>query len=97
MELLAQKKEILSDTTSGWNSKVGLISSKDTIYVYTDYAESDGKKIPNIKIGDGNAYLIDLPFIAVSGITEEQIASWDNKVSVSIDPNDPENLIFYID
>ena len=89
------KKEVLSDTTANWNSKRDLISVKDTVYVYTDFDIVDGKKVPNIKIGDGNAYLIDLPFIASSGVSEQQINFWNNKVSVIIDPTDPENLILY--
>ena len=31
------RKEILSNTTAGWESDPYLISVKDTIYVYTDY------------------------------------------------------------
>ena len=89
------KKEVLSDTTAGWNAKRDLISVKDTVYVYTDFDVVDGKRVPNIKIGDGNAYLIDLPFIATSGVSEKQITFWNNKVSVIIDPTDPENLILY--
>ena len=87
-------KQIISDTTAGWNSKPDYQSKKDTAYVYTDYKIVDGQPVPNIKIGDGNAYVVDLPFIACSDITPEQIAFWNNKVSCIIDPDDAENVIF---
>lgn len=91
------KKEIISKTTSEWNSTPTLVSVKDTIYVYTDYSEQGGDLIPNFKIGDGRAYLIDLPFVVPEGstITQEQIDFWNGKVSVMQDPYDPENIIFY--
>lgn len=90
-------KEVVSATTAQWNAQIHLVSAKDVIYVYTDYEIVDGQPIPNLKIGDGNAYLIDLPFISSCGITQEQINFWNNKVSIKIDENDPENVIFYTD
>ena len=57
-------------TTAYWNSQSTLIGENNHIYVYTDYTTitSDGeiKNVPNIKIGDGAAYLIDNPFITAS-------------------------------
>ena len=91
------KKEIISNTTEAWNSNPSLVSSKDIIYVYTDYAQRDGQLVPNFKIGDGLAYLIDLPFAIPDEtiITPEQIDFWNNKVAVRVDPLDPEHIIFY--
>lgn len=92
------KKEVISNTTEGWNSQPLLISAKDTVYVYTDYATSEGQDIPNIKIGDGNAYLIDLPFLVSDcNVTPEDIEKWNNKVSAFLDPLDEENLILSTD
>ena len=55
---------VISDTTANWTSKTSLISKKNVIYVYTDYkTNDDGKYIPGIKVGDGLAYVVDLPFI----------------------------------
>lgn len=88
------RKDVISATTEEWNSKPTLISIKDAVYVYTDFDVVDGQPVPNIKIGDGQAYLIDLPFIASAGISQQQVDFWNNKVSASIDINDPENLIF---
>lgn len=58
---------VLSDTTENWNKKASLISELNTVYVYVDHqtkTDEEGKEIwiPGIKIGDGKAYLIDLPF-----------------------------------
>lgn len=88
-------KEVFSDTTAGWNAKPDHIAKKDTIYVYTDYKVVDNESIPNIKIGDGSSYLIDMPFLSDSGVTPEQIEFWNSKVSCFIDSEDEENLIFY--
>ena len=87
---------LFQKTTAEWNSTPQLRSKKDTIYVYTDYSIVDNQNIPAIKIGDGNAYLIDLPFVAMGVvITQSDIDGWNNKVSTRIDDNNPENLIFY--
>ena len=52
------------DTTQAWNDFVGFIPMKGEIIVYTDrYQTDDGVDVPGIKIGDGKAYLIDLPFV----------------------------------
>lgn len=91
-------KIIDSKTTAEWNSNPSLISQKNMIYIYTDYDEVDGQKIPAIKIGDGNAYLIDLPFTSMGSgnVTPEQIEFWNNKVRVYIDPYDQEKMVFDI-
>lgn len=56
--------KVYSKTKEEWNSQRDLISEKDTFYVYTNYKTEDGKDIPGLKIGDGNAFLIDMPFAA---------------------------------
>ena len=85
-----------SKTTAEWNSDPTLIAQKNMIYIYTDYDEVQGQKIPAIKIGDGTTYLIDLPFTAMGSgnVTPEQIEFWNNKVRVYIDENNEENLVF---
>lgn len=55
----SHQAEVYYNTTEGWNKKIGVVSEKNVIYVYTDYTENS----PGIKIGDGLAYIIDLPFI----------------------------------
>lgn len=87
------EKQVYSDTTANWNSQPTLISKKDVIYVYTDYATKDGQPISAMKVGDGLAYLIDLPFTYMGNVTEEQIAFWNNKITAYMDDVDTENLI----
>lgn len=65
---LAKKQDlILSNSTAGWRSNNTFIPSAGQIIIYTDKAtyEEDGQTItvPGIKIGDGLAYGIDLPFL----------------------------------
>lgn len=86
-------KQIFSDTTENWNTQTFLIGKKDCLYVYTDYKQEDGKDIPAFKVGDGLAYLIDLPFSYMGNVTEEQIAFWNNKVTAYMDTVEDENLI----
>lgn len=91
---------------SDWDAMTTLISKKNTIYVYVDYAKTvDGKDVAGIKLGDGNSYLIDLPF--VDEVYAEHIANqeihvspddrlnWDAKVRCVYDDGvDESNLIF---
>ena len=56
------------DTTENWNNYRSFIPLKGEVIIYTDHGKMDdgyGNQIdvPGIKIGDGNAYLIDLPFV----------------------------------
>ena len=99
-------------TTEYWNAQPLLIGEKSHIYVYTDYAiTKNGEKdilVPNIKIGDGNAYLIDNPFVATSieeivdlhvndttqHITEEERSTWNNKVECHLSEGDSETIVF---
>ena len=96
--ILANKPNAYSKTTAEWNLEPTLISELNSLYIYTDYKTVDGVVIPGIKIGDGLAYVIDLPFATdVGGVTEEEKAFWNNKVSAFMDPYDLENLILSTD
>lgn len=82
-------------TSAEWSELTTLQSRQGEIYVYSDGAEdAEGNPIPMIKIGDGNAYVVDLPFSTATDIriTDEDIQNWNNKVSVRADG---ETLIFY--
>ena len=104
---LSDLGQIHSDTTANWNSQRDLIAQANHIYIYTDYETVDGETLPGVKIGDGSAYLIDMPFIAgnnaalmehvedrVAHITAEERAAWNNKVRCYISASDDENIIF---
>jgi len=100
------KQELLNfdnvhqDTSTNWNAQPQFIGTKNHVYVYTD--------LKKIKIADGISYLIDQAFIGeneatallnhiednIRHVTTLERATWNNKVSVRIDPNNPERLIF---
>lgn len=100
-------------TTEYWDAQPLLVGEKSHIYVYTDYAVTkNGEEsvlVPNIKIGDGNAYLIDNPFVTTSveelieshndnttrHITEEERNLWNNKVGCYLSDN--ETVVFTTD
>ena len=74
-----------SNTTENWNKKLGFISEKNVLYIYTDYRiiEKDGEEIllPGLKVGDGKSYLIDLPFLnSTSDIDQVMIDHINNNV-----------------
>lgn len=56
------------DTTANWNEHRDFVPMRGEIIVYMDAGQMDDGygntiNVPGIKIGDGNAYLIDLPFV----------------------------------
>ena len=63
--------QLKRDTTANWNAARGFVPMAGEIIVYTDYSsyqkEINGQiktiLIPGIKIGDGGAYVQDLPFV----------------------------------
>lgn len=68
MDLINARIAHKTDTTERWNSKINFIPLRGEIIVYSDHEQVDDGyenkiNIPGIKIGDGNAYLIDLPFL----------------------------------
>jgi len=98
--------KIVSHTTSEWESLgVSTVSESGVLYVYTDYKKDEsGKNIPGFKMGDGNAYVADLPFSSAMfdmhmnntdiHITAAEREKWNNKVSVLM--NEPNNNLFFI-
>ena len=84
-----------ADTTQGWLNRTSEVSILNTVYIYTDHEiiERNNKilKVPGIKIGDGLAYVVDLPFITV---TQAERDFWNNKVRCYLQEGDTENLVF---
>lgn len=87
---------VISRTTAEWNAQPTEISKKNYLYVYTDHQTTVNDQgetiyIPGVKIGDGLAYIIDLPFIDVLysehisnaqiHVTEAEKEFWNNKVT----------------
>lgn len=101
---IALNDNLLVATTEDWDSRRELIGQKNVVYVYTDHeTNEEGQPVPGFKVGDGLAYLIDLPFnddlairhIYNTGIhvTPEEKEFWNNKVTAYINASDTEQLI----
>ena len=97
--------KVLYASTATWNSQPQLISKRGYIYIYSDYKQNEQEQnIPGFKVGDGSAYLIDMPFTDdliqkhlsnnIIHITQEEREFWNNKVRCYIDPLNEHNLIF---
>jgi len=106
LNILEQKFNALVqyDTTANWATKTTLVSKKGTIYVYSDHDTVDGHYVPGIKIGDGLAFVVDLPFLdeplyehindISCHVSSADRDFWSNKNRVYTDVNVPETLIF---
>lgn len=110
--LTANYTNVYSDTESNWNQQTTLVSEKGAVYIFTNHSYIEDQygniwPVPAIKIGDGNAYVVDLPFTSDyilklllnhtnnSGIhvTLQEKQFWNNKVTAFVDNSDPEKLV----
>lgn len=95
------------DTTAHWNAQPSLIGQAGHIYVYTDKDIVDGVAIPAMKVGDGNSYLIDNPFVDANAqevyehinnaeihITSAEREFWNDKVTCFLSSDNEETLVF---
>lgn len=88
MDTINTRIKLKRDTTLNWNSTRGFVPLSGEIIIYTDYrtetvmenGQQVVKNVPGIKIGDGRAYVQDLPF--QSGVSESDIQFWNNKVNI---------------
>lgn len=96
---------ILFNTKAEWDAQPQTVGVKNTIYIYTDYrTDEDGNEIMGIKLGDGNAYLIDMPFTdeaflnhindTTIHITAEERAFWNEKVRCYYSLIDEDTVVF---
>ena len=53
---------ILYNTKEYWSTQTSFIPDAGTLVIYSNYAVIDGEDIPAFKVGDGLAYVVDLPF-----------------------------------
>ena len=91
-------------TTSYWAQNASYVPQKGEIVVYSDYETESGVSIAGIKVGDGSAYVVDLPFTdsklknrfedhindMVRHITSTERTAWNDKINVTLTD---ENLI----
>ena len=93
------------DSTANWNAARGMIPLAGEVIIYNDYKtiqkEINGEvktiNIPGIKVGDGQAYVQDLPFVdeelrdtIMEHINNQNIhvslqekLFWNNKINVN--------------
>jgi hypothetical protein len=67
MDTLNVRFKVTRDTTEHWNAHRDFIPMRGEVIIYTDHGKIDDGygnmiDVPGVKIGDGSAYLIDLPF-----------------------------------
>lgn len=100
--------QVKRDTKANWNAAIGFIPLAGEIIVYNDYkiktytVEEYGETvtktvlIPNIKIGDGNSFVQDLPYVdtdlrdmLMAHINDQELHTtlqeklfWNNKINV---------------
>lgn len=55
---------ITIDTTEGWNARPTYIPIKGELIIFSNRHVIDNINYPGIKIGDGMAYVVDLPFFS---------------------------------
>lgn len=92
------------DTTANWNAARGFVPLAGEVIIYTDYKtirkEIDGEMtdvhVPGVKIGDGQTYVQDLPFVDTElrdrlmehinnqdiHVTLREKLFWNNKLNV---------------
>ena len=108
-----QKLTVVAKTKQQWESENRQTSQPGVLYVTTDYKtvtkDETTYNIPAFKIGDGNGYIVDLPYATVDEqtffdhvndrvvhITQGEREFWNNKNRVEIDENNPECLVMTI-
>lgn len=105
-----QKLTVVAKTKSQWDIDGLTTSEPGVLYVTTDYRtitkDDTTYEVPAFKLGDGNGYIIDLPYMTVDEqtflnhvndrvvhITQSEREYWNNKNRCEIDENDPECLV----
>lgn len=93
-----QKLTVVAKTKQQWESENRQTSQPGVLYVTTDYKtvtkDETTYNIPGFKLGDGNGYIVDLPYATVDEqtffdhvndrvihITQGEREFWNNKVT----------------
>lgn len=109
--------QLKRDTTANWNAATGFIPKAGEVIIYTDYStyqveefgQTVTKYIPNIKIGDNQAYVQDLPFVDKDlrdrllehiddmdmHVTLGEKAFWNNKINIDDYPTSEAEIVDY--
>jgi len=92
MEQINGRLRATRDTTANWNAHPAFRPEKGEIIIYTDHGTisdefGENVNVPGIKIGDGDAYLIDLPFVNADVryqiLTELRLHSGNTEIHVT--------------
>ena len=101
-----------SRTSAEWAGQNQLVSQANTVYVYKDRTTKEDENgntinIAGFKLGDGGAYVVDLPFLTVDEetfnqhvqdevrhITSAERTFWNNKDRCYLSNEDNETLVF---
>jgi hypothetical protein len=81
-----------SGTTAYWNEHLSFIPKRGEIIIYTDHGTIEDRygstiNVPGVKVGDGSAYLVDLPFagddVRYQILTELRLHSENTEIHVT--------------
>ena len=89
---LLDLKIVSENTTAGWAEQPTYVPRAGEIIVYTDHTQTTDEQgntidLPDVKIGDGSAYVVDLPFISdgsghsIMELLEAHIANNERHIS----------------
>ena len=82
--------KITMHTTAEWDEMRNYVPDRAEICIYSDRRVIDGVPYPDIKIGDGNAHVIDLPFFGEAKYNEiiERLDAHIANTSAHVSPAD---------
>ena len=86
---------VSENTTAGWNDNPQYLPKAGEICVYTDHItvqDDQGHDVvfPGIKIGDGNSFLIDLPFAddGTRYLVLQRLSQHEQNMAIHVSPED---------
>lgn len=91
-EYIKQKglDSIKVNTTAAWTLQTDYVPPIGQLVIYIDGNVVDGKNYPKFKVGDGNAYVVDLPF--TEGEFEATLTDHINNATLHFSEADREKL-----
>ncbi len=85
---------ITERTTAEWNADPSYIPANGELCIWLDYTVIENQNIPALKIGDGLAYALDLPFLNADmnehinnssiHVSQADREYWNNKVKANV-------------
>ena len=80
--------KIMYADTEYWNTHPQLQSKPGYLYIYSDYdKDPEGRNLPGFKIGDGNSYVVDLPFsLPPNTVLTDTTESWNSNPTLVSSP-----------